>query len=134
MIRTISCVVAGIVAIIIVWATASAPKIAPKGIFLPVSDIPQKEIAVGSRVQFYGLGAAPAARQVLGYVNAEYHSTVPTISGSQTIQKFVAALAAKNGANGIISTEFYAGPPQNPKPLSVYVFRGHAIYAVPNVG
>lgn len=100
--------------------------IKPTGIVLPLAK-PRTPHATQS-VQL--LTNPPANYQALALINIELHSLKPSKGQLGQIEKYAIALAAKQGANGLVVNAFGFEPPSanNPTPLAKYVFRGEAIY------
>lgn len=122
-----------LVAVIIVYLLIpSTPPITPHGVFLPVA--PSEMPLAPNKVSFYNPVTAPYAYKKLGYINVQFYSKEATPAGGAQLQQYVREIAAKAGANGVIVTLFgHTIPGAVREALSSYIFRGTAIYAIPNV-
>lgn len=127
----ISVALASIAVIIVYFLVPSFP-ITPRGVFLTVA--PSKTPLVSSEVSFYNPVTAPCAYKKIGYINVQFYSKGITPEGEAQLQQYVREIAAKAGANGVIVMLFgHTIPGAVRVALSSYVFRGTAIYVIPNV-
>ena len=122
---------ASIAVIIIYFLVPSAP-IAPRGVFLTIA--PLKTPLVPNEVSFYSPVTTPYAYKKIGYINVQFYSKGATPEGEVQLQQYVREMAAKAGANGVIVMLFgHTIPGAVRVALSSYIFRGIAIYVIPNV-
>ncbi len=118
-------------AIIIVASLILALKpvhiIQPTGIVLPLTKA--RAPLSSESVQF--LQTLPNSYQRLAFINVELHSPKQSNKLVKEIGNYAKLLAARQGANGLVVTEFGFEPPSvsNPAPLAMYVFHGEAIYS-----
>ncbi|WP_304985114.1 hypothetical protein [Coxiella-like endosymbiont] len=130
--RSIVAVVIALIVVIAVYLSVPPLKLAPQGIFLPTAPLAVPTSL--DQVNFYNPVTVLYAYKQLGYMNVEYSSKEATPEGEAQIQQYVKKMAAQGGANGIIVTLFGHTIPGAVKgELSSYIFRGIAIYAVPNI-
>lgn len=129
--RSIVAVAVALIVVITVYLSVPPLKIAPQGIFLPTAPLTR---ATFEPVNLYNLITVPDMYKKLGYLNVEYSSKEDTPEGEMKIQQYVKEMAGQFGANGVIITLFgHTIPGSMRGELSSYIFRGVAIYAVPNV-
>lgn len=130
--RSITAVVIAFIVVVIIYFSVSPLSISPRGILLPTTS-PQTPIST-DQVSFYNTVTAPYAHEKLGYINVQYYSEMATPDGEAHLQQYVKQIAAKAGANGVIVTLYgHTMPGDVRKELSSYIFRGIAIYSVPNI-
>ncbi|MFW0072603.1 MAG: hypothetical protein AB8Z23_01370 [Coxiella-like endosymbiont] len=130
--RSLVSVALASVAIVIVYLLVPSFPIIPRGVFLTVA--PSKMSFVPSEVNFYNPVTAPCAYKKIGYINVQFYSKGATPEGEAQLQQYVREIAAKAGANGVIVMLFgHTIPGAVRVALSSYVFRGTAIYVIPNV-
>lgn len=125
-------VVLASIAVVIVYLLVPSTPITPHGVFLTVT--PSKMPLVPNEVSFYSPVTAPYAYKKIGYINVQFYSKGATPDGEAQLQRCVREIAAKAGANGVIVMLFgHTIPGAVRVTLSSYIFRGTAIYAIPNV-
>ena len=130
--RSVVAVAVALIVVIAVYLSVPPLKLAPQGIFLPtVPLVPPTSL---DQVNFYNPVTVPYVYKQLGYMNVEYSSKEATPEGEAKIQQYVKQMAAQGGANAIIVTLFgHTIPGAVKRGVSSYIFRGIAIYAVPNI-
>ena len=131
--RSIIALLVGLIVVVILYLLIPATMISPKGILLPTSNKPMAPISPG-QVTFYSNASLGFAYQKVGYINVQFHSVQPSAVDEQALANYVRQLAAAAGANGVIITLFgHTLPNEVPNAQASYVFRGEAVYAVPNI-
>lgn len=131
--RSIIALIVGLIVVFILYFIVPAPDKGPKGVLLPTTT-KQFTAVSPDQVVFYNGNSAGMAYQKIGYINVQYHSVTPTPQNEQVLANYVKQIAAAAGANGVIITLFgHTLPNEVANSQASYVFRGEAIYAVPNV-
>ena len=120
------------VAVIVVCLLVPSSPITPHGVFLTAA--PSKTLMIPSEVSFYSPVTVPYTYEKIGYINVQFYSKWATPKGEAELQQYVREIAAKAGANGVIVMLFgHTIPGTVRAALSSYIFRGTAIYVIPNV-
>ena len=130
--RSLVSVIVAAIVVLIVYLLVPATPILPCGIFLPIN----KALAPipPTQVTFYNADSAPLAYQKIGYINVQFHTKSVTAEGEKQLEQYIRQLAAKVGANGVVINLFgHTLPGQVPTSQASYVFRGLAVYAVPDI-
>lgn len=123
-----------VVIIVIYFLVPPTPPITPHGVFLTVATSNSKIPVIPNEVSFYNPVTAPYVYKKIGYVNVQFYSKSGTPEEEAQLQQYVREMAAKAGANGVIVVLFgHTIPGVVRVALSSYIFRGTAIYAIPNV-
>ncbi|WP_423064052.1 hypothetical protein [Candidiatus Paracoxiella cheracis] len=128
---TISIIVAFIVVVIVYFLVPSKPD-KPAGIVLPTGQLMAPVDA--QSVSFLNEGTLPVGYKAIGHVSVMLHSVKPTPQEQTALLQYAQQLAGKVGANGIIvSLVGHTLSGGVPSSQAAYVFRGTAVYYVPNV-
>ncbi|MBT8506233.1 hypothetical protein B1F79_00335 [Coxiella-like endosymbiont of Rhipicephalus sanguineus] len=130
--RSVVAVAVALIVVIAVYLSVPPLKLAPQGIFLPTAPLASPTSL--DQVNFYNPVTVPYVYKQLGYMNVEYSSKEATPEGEAQIQQYVKQMVSQGGANAIIVTLFgHTIPGTVKRGISSYIFRGIAIYAVPNI-
>lgn len=130
--RSLISLFAGLIIVLIIYFLVPTMAIAPRGILLPINKL--MPAIAPEQVTFYKNASLEVAYQRIGYINVQYHSVQPTAVDEQVLADYVRQLAASRGANGVIITLFgHTLLDEVPNAQASYVFRGEAVYAVPNI-
>lgn len=130
--RSLVALLVAVFGIFIVYLTAPAVTIEPHGIFLPSA--PLQTPVPKEQVQFYDRASLPVVYKPLGTINVLYHSKTTNFEAEQTLQQYVRQLASSAGANGVEVILFaHTLSGDVPSAQASYIFRGSAVYTVPNV-
>ncbi|WP_264435442.1 hypothetical protein [Coxiella endosymbiont of Dermacentor marginatus] len=131
--RTVVATTIALVLVIAVYLSVPPLKLAPQGIFLPITATPVFHKPL-DQVNFYNLVTVPHTYKQLGYINVEYSSKETSLEGETRIQGYIKQMALQEMANGVVVILFGHTIPGAVKGgLSSYIFRGIAIYSIFNI-
>lgn len=129
--RTIISVLAAFAVVVIIYFLVPSNPVKPSGIVLPIGE--QMTPVAPESVSLFDAATSPLSYQTIGHVSVILHSTEQTPQGQTALLRFAQRIAGKTGANGIIATFIgHTLSQETPSSQAVYVFRGTAVYYVPN--
>jgi len=130
--RSIISAVIAVIIVAFIYFLVPATQITPQGILLPVKNV--LSALPPQQVVFYDKDNLPLAYQKIGYLNVQFHSQSVTTQSEKQLEAYVRQMAASAGANGVVVYLFgHTLLGQVPASQASYVFRGLAVYAVPNI-